>query len=161
MKIEISGSPGAWQLFAFIEGRWKNLTPDRVFITKAEAHIEINKLKKLVDGHVILPADGVKTDFDSTNGLTGKYNSKSYQPRTRVPIKLVKAAIKEFREFCAMYHIDSTKYKYVQPCQIEGAWRQFDFQESEDRRNAVISMHSIICRDENCEIVQRVFELGR
>ncbi len=102
--------------------------------------------------------DGIKVDFQDWNTFKGQYNSKSYKPKLPPVKRLILNAIKEFEEFCKHYHIDHTKYKYIDAAEFEGEWGQFDFVDEEERK---IAVHSIIYREKTYEILQRVIDIGR
>lgn len=106
---------------------------------------------------ILLPC-GVKTDWNDWNDIQNRYNSKSYRPKRNPPKKLIASIIREFEQFCKVWHIDNTAYKFIQPCEIEGTWRQFDFKDSLDSPNG-IQCHSVVY-NENGKIFQRIFELG-
>ena len=94
----------------------------------------------------ILSPCGIETDFNNWNPMQNSYGSKEYIPKKQASKKLIKSVIHEFEEWCKTYHIDSTKYPIIEPCEIEGDWRQFDF--IEDCSNpAKISIHSITEKD--------------
>lgn len=110
------------------------------------------------ENYTILGKTGVKTDFNNWNSMRNCYGTKGYTPRRNPPVKLVRSVIREFERFCKDYHIDATAYKFIEPCEIEGDWRQFDFMESESGEGARIQCHSIVS-DNNGKIYQRVFDL--
>ena len=109
--------------------------------------------------YILLNEVGVKTNFNSFNSIQNKYNSKEYTPKRKPPKKLIKSVIREFEVFCKSHHIDNTKYKFIEPCELEGVWRQFDFLDSnEDEYPARIIVSGIISNN-NGKIFQRVIEI--
>ena len=159
MKIEISGSPGQWQLYQFVSGSWINIQPDVFYQTKKLAKEALDQLNDAYDGFTVLPVGGIATDFNDWNPSKGGYNAKTYVPkRRRVNRRLLAAVVKEFREFCNSYHIDDSQYRFIEPAEIEGEIRQFDFMDSMEKDAAKISMHSIISKEG--KIYQRIIDIG-
>ncbi len=101
---------------------------------------------------------GVKTDFQNWNSMRNHYGSKSYTPKRKPPIKLIKSVIREFEQWCKDYHVDVNAYKFIEPCEIEGTWRQFDFRDS-DKHGASIIMVCDIVSNNNGKIFQRIIEV--
>ena len=109
-----------------------------------------------INDFTILKSEGVKTNFNDFNTIQNRYNSKMYQPKRQAPRKLIAAAIREFKEFCETYHIEASKYKFIEPCEVEGIWRQFDFLDSvTDKYPARIMVSGIIYRKNTYTILQR------
>lgn len=107
----------------------------------------------------LLPEEGVKTDFNNWNSTQNRYDCKGYKPKRKPPVKLVRSVIREFEWFCKNHHIDFKKYVYIQPVQIEGEWRQFDFLDSvTEKYPATIHVSGIISND-NGKIFQRIIEI--
>jgi hypothetical protein len=159
MKIEISGSPGQWQLYQFVSGSWINIQPDVFYQTKKLAKEALDRLNDAYDGFTVLPVGGVATDFNDWNDIQNKFNSRTYVPkRRRVNRRLLTSVIKEFREFCKSYHIDASKYRFIEPAELEGEIRQFDFMDSMEKDAAKISIHSIISK--GGKIYQRIIDIG-
>jgi hypothetical protein len=77
--------------------------------------------------YTLLDPSGVKTNYNDWNDTQNRFNSKEYTPKRLPPKKLVQSVIREFEEFCRNYHVDSSAYKFIEPCELEGEWRQFDF----------------------------------
>lgn len=106
-----------------------------------------------------MPEAGVKTDFGAWNSMQNKYGSKEYQPKSAPPKKLVAAVIREFEQWCKSYHVDVTAYKFIEPCEIEGDWRQFDFIDSiTEKWPAKIQIHSIVANKDG-KIFQRIIDV--
>ncbi len=113
-----------------------------------------------MNNYTILQEAGVKTDWNNWNVIQNRYGSKEYSPKRPPPKKLVASVIREFERFCQDYHIDSTAYKFIEPCEIEGTWRQFDFIDDPDAQYpSKIAVHSIVS-DNNGKIFQRVIDIG-
>lgn len=98
---------------------------------------------------------GLKTDFNSFNAFQNRYNSKSIECDTMPPQKLIDSVIHEFEEWCKTYHVDSSKYKFIEPCFIEDDWRQFDFLDA--KKAVTITVSDIVYRESDCVIFQRIF----
>ena len=109
--------------------------------------------------YTLLPESGVKTNYQSWNATQNRYDSIGYKPKRRPPVKLIRAIIREFERWCKDYHIDVSKYLFIEPCEIEGTWSQFDFLDSTtEKYPARIKVHSIIS-DNNGKIFQRIFDV--
>lgn len=123
--------------------------------TKELAKEALGRLNDAYDGFIVLPIEGVATNFNDWNDIQNKFNSRTYVPkRRRVNRRLLAATIKEFRKFCKSYHIDASKYRFIEPTEVEGEIRQFDFMDSMDRDAAKISVYDIISK--NGKIYQRI-----
>lgn len=111
-----------------------------------------------VKSYKILDVCGVKPNYKDWNDFRNTFNSMSYSPKRNAPKKLIASVIREFEQFCKDYHIDASKYPFIEPCEIEGVWRQFDFSDSTDKYPSKISIHSIIS-NKNGKIFQRVIDI--
>ena len=109
--------------------------------------------------YTILDEVGVKKNYNDWNDIQNTYNSKEYTPKRPPSKKLIASVIREFEEFCNSYHIDSSKYPFIEPCEIEGDWRQFDFLDSVTDKYPSRIMVSDIISDKNGKIFQRVIEI--
>lgn len=108
--------------------------------------------------YTVLPQVGVEVDFNNWNTAANKYGSREYIPKRQAPKKLIQAIIREFESICKTYHIDYTKYAYIEPAQIDGEWRQFDFLDALPENNpAKIVIHSIVA-SESGKVLQRLYE---
>jgi hypothetical protein len=115
---------------------------------------------QIMNEYTLLDEVGVKTNFNDWNDFQNRFNFKEYKPKRQPPKKLVNSVIQEFEEFCKNHHVNSTAYKFIEPCEIEGEWRQFDFLDNPtERYPARISVHSIVS-NQNGKILQRVIDLG-
>lgn len=111
-----------------------------------------------MNNYTLLPAVGVKTDFQDWNPLRNRYNSKQKTPKRPPPKKLVASVIREFEDWAKTYHVDASKYRFIKPAQFEGEWRQFDFMDSDSHKYpAKITIHSILANN-NGKIFQRIIE---
>lgn len=106
----------------------------------------------------ILPATGVRTDFNNWSSFQNRYGSEEYTPKKQLPKALIQSAIREFEQFCKDYHIDASQYQTIEPCEIDGDWRQFDFIDSQ-KHPSKISVHSIAARADGT-ILQRVIDVA-
>jgi hypothetical protein len=110
--------------------------------------------------YTILTECGVKTDFNQWNPTQNRYGSKEYKPKRQPPKKLVQAVIREFEQWCKSYHVDASAYRFIEPCEIEGTWRQFDFIDNpDDKYPAKIQIHSIVANSDG-KIFQRVIDVS-
>lgn len=100
---------------------------------------------------------GLKIDFQNWSDFNNRYNSKGYTPKRRPPKRLIENVIREFELFCRYYHIDASKYRYIDACEMDDDWRQFDFV---DENNYKIAVHSIIYT-KTYKILQRIIDIGR
>ena len=108
--------------------------------------------------YTIITPCGIKTNWNDWNDIQNRFNGKSYVPTRNPPKKLLANVIREFEEFCKTWHIDVTAYQFVEPCEFDGQWKQFDFKDSPDSDTG-IQCHSIIA-NKNGRIFQRIFDLG-
>lgn len=99
--------------------------------------------------------DGLKTNFQDWSEVNNRYNSVSYTPKRPPAKRLIENVIREFEVFCRHYHIDASKYRYIEAFEMEGSWCQFDFV---DEKGCKISVHSIIYV-KNYKIMQRVIDI--
>jgi len=113
-----------------------------------------------MSSYTIMTEVGVKTDWNNFNTIQNTYGSKEYTPKRRPPKKLLAAVIREFEKFCADYHIDAAAYRFIEPCEMEGEWRQFDFiDDPAAKYPSKIAVHSIIS-NHNGKIFQRIIDIG-
>ena len=109
--------------------------------------------------YTVLLGGGVKTDFNNWNSMANHYGTKTYTPKRQPAKKLVAAVIREFEQWCKDWHVDATAYKFIEPCEIEGEWCQFDFMDSDTEKwPAKVMIHSIIA-NKNYAIMQRVIDI--
>lgn len=109
--------------------------------------------------YTILPECGVKTDWNNWNPMKNQYGSKEYQPKRQPPKKLVAAVIREFERWCKDYHVDASAYKWIEPCEIEGTWRQFDFLDSITEQYPSKIIVCDIIANKDGKIFQRIIEV--